>query len=93
LRISLEMLREVERALKLVHDEFDKAEDLTDEWRGVVGHDGLGDQLDDFSGNWDGTRENMLESIKSMGELAGQIAQAFEDTDSELERCLTEEGA
>ncbi len=91
MRINGDMLLEVEQALKTVHTNFTDAEKLTKEWSGVVGHSGLADQLDEFSGNWDDTRDNMLEGIKAMSEAAGGIAKVFADLDKELADAQTKE--
>lgn len=92
MKISWDMLREVSRALSTVQSEFSSAEQLTDEWRALVGHGGLAGQLDDFSGNWNDTRENMLESLEQISTLAADIAQVFEDLDNDLADSLQKEG-
>lgn len=90
MRVDLDRLDDLGVTLGQVHAEFQSAERLTESWRDAVGHDGLANKLDDFSGNWDDTRENMLEGIKNMGQLARDIAAAFRDADSELAKALTE---
>jgi hypothetical protein len=84
MRVNGDRLLEVQTGLTTVHTSFSDAEKLTDGWRDVVGHGGLADQLDDFSGNWDDTRDNMLEGIKAIAEAAGAIAATFEDLEDQL---------
>lgn len=84
MRIDLDRMDDLRQDLVLVHDEFTNAERLTDDWKGAVGHDGLADQLHDFSGNWDDTRKNMLEGIKGMSEYAKAIVEQFTKLDHEL---------
>ncbi|MET0930912.1 MAG: hypothetical protein ABWX74_15435 [Aeromicrobium sp.] len=90
MRVNGDRLLEVQSALKTVHTNFSDAEKLSEAWGDVVGHRGLADTLDDFSGNWDDTRDNMLEGITAMADAAGAMAETFEDLDNQLAEALTD---
>lgn len=90
MRINGDRLLDVQSGLKTVHANFSDAEKLSKGWGDVVGHRGLADTLDDFSGNWDDTRDNMLDGIKAMSEAAGAIAETFEDLEDQLTAAMTE---
>lgn len=91
MRIDLDRMEALAQDLQLVHTEFSDAERLTDDWKGAVGHDGLSDQLHDFSGNWNDTRDNMLEGIQGMADCAAAIVEQFTLLDQDLSDAICED--
>lgn len=91
MRVNGDRLDEVANGLKTVHADFSDAEKLSKDWGGTVGDRGLADTLDDFSGNWDNTRDNMLDGIKAMAEAASAMADTWDDLENQLTDALTKE--
>jgi len=88
LELDTTALREAGNSLRLVQQELDHAQTIADNYAATIGHPDLADRLRDFAGNWDDTRDELLESIKSLGDSARGIADSFEQIETELVRAL-----
>jgi hypothetical protein len=88
LELDTRDLEECGRSLRHVQQELQHAQAVADNYAATIGHPRLADRLRDFAGNWDDTREEMLESIKGLGDAAKGIADAFEDIEAHLVAAL-----
>ncbi len=75
-------------ALHLLAGELRGAERIVEDNRRAVGHDVLARRLDEFQGNWDDRRNDMLESIDALAGTARAAAEAFEDIEQNLVAAL-----
>jgi hypothetical protein len=88
LELDTAALDECGRSLRLVQQELQHAQAIADDYAATVGHSRLADRLHDFAGNWDDTRDEMLDSITGLGDAARGIGNAFEDIETHLVAAL-----
>lgn len=88
LELDTTALDECGRSLRLVQQELEHAQSIADNYAATVGHGGLADRLHDFAGNWDDTRDEMLGSIKGLGDAARGIGKSFEEIETHLVAAL-----
>lgn len=79
--------------LHTVVDEFDDAEQISDDNRHLVGHSELAKRLDEFASNWSIRRNEMLESIDQLAEVATVTGETFEELEDEFVACLRDGAA
>jgi hypothetical protein len=93
LTVSTADLRAAGSNLRYVATEFEHAERITEDYGSMVGHRRLASRLEDFAGNWDDTRNEMLESIKTLAEVATKAGEMYEELEREFVKALTEGGS
>ncbi|MCR2799925.1 MULTISPECIES: hypothetical protein [unclassified Microbacterium] len=93
LKIDLEQVRAVGTDLGRIAREFESANVRSDRIAEATGHDGLADAVRSFAHSWDDTREDMLESVRGLGEATTAIADVFAETDVELASAIEDAAA
>jgi hypothetical protein len=88
LELDTTVLDECGQSLRLVEQELEHAQTIADNYAATIGHPKLADRLHDFAGNWDDTRDEMLDSIKGLGDAARGIGKSFEDIETHLVAAL-----
>ena len=88
--VNTDDLRDSANALKLIDSEFSNADDNADEFSKVVGHDGLGDKIKDFSTRWEHHRNDMLKNIEALQKILSDGADKIDETDRDMAKTLTE---
>ena len=83
-------VRDLGSHLSSIAAEFRDANTRSDRIAGAVGHSGLEDAVKDFAHEWDETREAMVDDIDTLSKTSIAIADAFEQTDQQLGRALTD---
>ena len=81
-------LRDSANDLKLIDEEFTNCDNNADEFSKVVGHDGLGDKLNDFANRWEKHRNDMKGKIEELQKILNQGADEIEKTDRDLAKNL-----
>ena len=79
-------LQVIEHDLGIVKREFESCEEHQERLRGIYGSGTVADAMEDFTTNWDRHRKEVLESVKSVGEMASNVHQSFLKTDKKLEQ-------
>ncbi|WP_243075609.1 hypothetical protein [Microbacterium sp. SS28] len=74
-----------------IHSEFTEAAARSDRLADAVGHPGLADRVHEFAGNWDQRRRELADQLATVRDHLQQIVSAFEETDAELARALTDQ--
>lgn len=92
-RLDTERVRSVATGLTRIAHEFETANVHSDGIADAVGHDGLAAAVRSFAHSWDDTREDMIESIRGLGEATAAIADIFEQADGELAAAFDEQPA
>ncbi|MEK8171322.1 hypothetical protein NKH77_23350 [Streptomyces sp. M19] len=87
-RADLDLIRECSRSLAKIHREFDKHGNPADEYKSSLGHGGLKNAFDDFSGTWKKNRKKLMKSIKQLAEATESAADSYDDIDHELAKAL-----
>jgi len=90
LRLNPADVRELGTHLSSVAHEFRDANAHSDRIAAAVGHSGLEGAVKDFAHKWDDTREAMVDDIATLSKTATAIADAFEQTDQQLGKALTD---
>lgn len=91
LKVPIDDLRAAGSSLHLLGTELEAAGNASrSEFRAIVGHETLAKRLDSFAGNWDKRRNEMIESIGSLGEVATAAADTFEELETEFVKALQE---
>jgi hypothetical protein len=75
-------------ALRYLAGELRDAEHIVQDNRGAIGHDQLAHQLDDMQGKWDDRRNQLVEKIKSVADVAKKAGETFEDIEEHLVAAL-----
>lgn len=91
LKVDTGDLRTAGTSLRSVATEFSGAGDIADGYADAVGHGGLAERLRDFADEWDDRRAEMTESIAALAEVASKAGELYDEIESELVRCLTEQ--
>ncbi|KRV50885.1 hypothetical protein AQ490_13105 [Wenjunlia vitaminophila] len=82
--VSYDTLEDCESDLKTIQSEFEKCGERRDQLRGIWGSGEVADAMGDFVGNWDRHRKELVQSIKSVGEMVTNTLTTFKDTDKKL---------
>lgn len=88
-RVDTEVLRNAGARLRDVVQSLQGAKDDAASLAGHVGHAGLAGRVRDFADSWQSRRQEMLETIGSLGEVSENVGIAFEEWDSELARAVS----
>lgn len=92
LRVRTRDLAATGDALRLLAGELSGAERLVDDHRRAVGHDLLVRRLEEFQGNWDDRRQDLVASIEGLGDAARAAADGFEEIERGLVAALEGRG-
>ena len=82
------MLRTAGQQLRVVAEEFQRANANSDDVAEVVGHRGLAEAVRSFAHNWGDHRAKMVEKIGALAESASAVGEAFEELDTEFAATL-----
>ena len=88
--IQMHLLEQLEKDLLAIATEYSNADTFTGEMADVVGHDGLGERVREFSRSWNDRRKNMTEQVTALHEQVKAIRDAFTQVDEELGKALVE---
>ena len=88
LQVDTAVLHDAGRSLRVLHGEFDRAEDIADVGSDVIAHGRLRNRLGDFASNWDKRRGEMVAMIEGLGTAAEDAATAYERIETELVAAL-----
>jgi hypothetical protein len=88
-KVDTEVLRNAGAQLRDVVGALQGAKDDAATLAEHVGHGGLAGRVRDFADNWQSRRQEMLETIGSLGEVSENVGIAFEEWDSELATAIT----
>ncbi|WUO35015.1 hypothetical protein OHT21_27470 [Streptomyces sp. NBC_00286] len=88
----MERIRECARALKRVHDTFEKRGNPAEGY-GVaeIGAQKLLDAFEEFDSNWKIRRRKLTEELKTLHEITKAAADSYEQLDHELAEALRRE--
>lgn len=86
LTVDGDLLKKSSKALKKIQYEFEHTEKHQKDLRGIWGSGQITSAMDAFADNWDYHRKQLLEAIKSVGELTEECHKAFRELDHELEK-------
>jgi hypothetical protein len=88
LQVPGETLEEAGASLGRVAAELEHAEDNAGLVAEAVGHPGLAGALDDFAGNWDASRGEIVEAIGTLDDIATACADTFAQIEQKLVQAL-----
>ena len=88
MRIDTAVLRMAGQQLRVVAEEFQRANANSDDAADVVGHRGLAEAVRSFAHNWDGHRAKMVEKIDTLARSASAVGEAFEELDTQFAAAL-----
>ncbi|WP_368499004.1 hypothetical protein [Herbiconiux sp. A18JL235] len=88
LLVDTGMLQELDSALKLIVDTLDAAGGMSRSTAHACGDGELAGVLIDFADDWEDTREDMLEAVRSISDAVHLVSDGFDKLDSELVRTL-----
>lgn len=90
LQVPGDVLEEAGASLGRLKSEFDNADDNADQAADAVGEPKLAGAVEDFAGNWDKSRSEIVESIGKLDEIAKACAQAFEEIEQHFVQALAD---
>jgi hypothetical protein len=88
LRVDTALLRTAGAQLRVVAEEFQRANANSDDAAEVVGHRGLAEAVRSFAHSWDDRRAKMVEKIGALAESAATVGEVFEELDKEFAAAL-----
>jgi hypothetical protein len=86
--VDTEMLRSLDTSLRLIVDTLDHAEGMSRSTAAACGDGGLSEVLTEFAEDWEDTRSDMLESVRSVSDAIHMISDAFDTLDETLVNTL-----
>jgi uncharacterized protein YukE len=88
LSIDMDSLRGLAKDLKTIADEFQNADDNSDDTAEATGHDELAGKVRDFADKWRIKRQDMTENVVKLQGIIQQIVDTFSEVDTELAKAL-----
>ena len=88
LDIDTAVLTDAGGQLRLVATEFVHANVRSDDVADAVGHGQLAERIREFAHNWDDKREQMVESVGQLAEIACGVGEVFERLETEFVKAL-----
>jgi hypothetical protein len=88
LSVDVAGLRTLAGTLRSVRSALDATRGVITAGRDEVGSDDVYDALDSFESSWDDGRGQIDENMRAMTELLDESADAYEQTDTDLESSL-----
>jgi nucleoid-associated protein YejK len=89
--VDLSMLQETAGSLGMLIEEFNRASQIVDDNRGAIGENALLHALDDFVDNWKVHRDELLESMKAVYDMATQSHDGYIQVDNELAQAIAQD--
>jgi hypothetical protein len=86
--VDTDMLRSLDASLRLIVDTLDQAEGMSRSTAGACGDGDLSEVLSEFADDWEDTRSDMLDSVRSVSDAIHMISDAFETLDDTLVNTL-----
>lgn len=88
LKVDGDALADMRDSLDALIEEFRAASAQRRALRRDVGSDELADTLDDFVGNWDRHRKQLVDGMKALRDMTQGTIEAFDQVEGELVRGL-----
>ncbi|HEX5292779.1 MAG TPA: hypothetical protein VFX25_28245 [Streptosporangiaceae bacterium] len=84
LHVSLDLLESTAGSLSMLMEEFKDASAIVNDYHGAIGEPALISALDDFAGNWQVHRQQLLQSMQAVYDMVTKSHQAYVSTDDNL---------
>ncbi|WP_454085212.1 hypothetical protein [Georgenia sp. Marseille-Q6866] len=88
-QVDTELLKEAGAQLRNVVETFTYAKDDAHALADHVGHGGLAKRVRNFADNWQSRRQDMLETIGTLGDVSEGVGIAFDEWDAQLARAVS----
>jgi len=82
--MDMEQMETLANNLQMIHDAFLQADSATEGWGPTTGETYLAGRVETFADKWRMKREAMLESMKSLQNVIGQVTLNFTEVDNSL---------
>lgn len=92
LKVDYTALNDSERSLQRIATELEGADARRDANARIWGSADVADAMEEFVGNWDRHRKQLVGSLKSVGEMCASSRDCFTGTDQQLAGKLAEAG-
>ena len=87
-----ELLKKSAGSLRKIQYEFEHTDKHQEDLKGIWGSGEIAGAMDTFADNWNYHRKQLLDSIKTVGELTEDCHKAFKDLDHKLEQSTKGKG-
>ncbi len=84
LKVNYTSLDDSERSLQRIATELEGADARRAANADIWGSSAVADAMDEFVGNWDRHRKQLVESLKSVGEMCASSRDCFTGADQQL---------
>ncbi len=91
LKVNTSDLRDISDSLKVIGDEFQDANENSDQLADAVGEPTLAGHIRDFATNWDVRRKDFVDKISKLQQNVEHGADEFDKTDQDLSDSLTDD--
>jgi hypothetical protein len=91
--VDYDALEASAQSLGRIGREFEGAARLRDELRGSLGSGAIADAMDEFVGNWDRHRHDVVTSIRDLEGATRSVMASFGEADRRLGRSLRTQGS
>ncbi|WP_382310034.1 hypothetical protein [Herbiconiux sp. UC225_62] len=88
LKVDTDTLRELDSSLRLIVTTLDTAGGMSRSTADACGDGDLAGVLIDFADDWEDTREDMLDAVRSISDAVHMISSAFDEVDGKLLEAL-----
>jgi hypothetical protein len=86
--VDTDTLRELDSSLRLIVNTLDSAGGMSHSTADACGDGDLAGVLIDFADDWEDTREDMLDAVRSISDAVHMISSAFDEVDGKLLEAL-----
>lgn len=90
LKVDYQLLSSIERRLTSLQGEFQNIQAQTSGYDGAMGSGDVASAMNNFSGNWNDHRKDLLNSIETLGKMVSETIAKFQQTDNKLKSSLTQ---
>ncbi len=92
LNIDYDELNRARTDIDDVRSSFSRADRLSSDIAGLVGHGGLASKVNDFADSWDINRDKLNESLTFVSESLTAVVETFMELDAAQAKSLGEKG-
>ena len=89
LRIDYQLLESTKSTMDSLVSQFQNIQTQQSQYDGAMGSGDVAGAMDNFAGNWDYHRKQLLGKMKDLDDLVDETVKQFKKTDGDLKNQLT----
>jgi hypothetical protein len=90
LKVDIGRIQSAADDVQTLHDRFANANQYLDGYRDALGHKGLADAMDSFSGDWKIHRDQLANRLQKLATDSQDAVDAYTGADSDLAKAISQ---